>query len=1139
MSVIVFPNLEALRSALASKAVPLAVSHASARAGVDADGRVWLQPAAAISARSAAAIARFGATIQPPSEIELTEEIGSWPQLIPLVPAAVDPDNRPSPVLFDLPDAADLPTFIAEVRRLGAGTIQWRSTVSPRGERSELSARAQLQVESPPYHSLLCAIPRAYAEQSPGVWVEVGWRHPLAEIIVPPVNHIVLVAAPRTWELVPDDPFQSGPVSFPLSERSVPTDAGADLRLPVAVRLVAGRTDDPPELWVLQDRPLDQLHALVQQTDDRLLARLNVAVGTANGRQIAVLRARPGRGVPPVLVLDALACRPYLRLPNLYLPVGQRLRPPLRRDAVRQLFANDAGAVFWLEPGEFGSFAVHSIPEAAFRPLAEAIDYVQDHAKASLTPWVAGGLFALPPFVVQDLVAPPARRQPARPAAEPLAPTPEPVVEQPGILSRIVQWFTPRSGETPVRPPTEVPPIDKPPRSLDAGEAQRRVLEERLLVALNTPDGPDRAALWPELGRLYAVLNRPGDAAICWLNALWETEPPPPLWSRGWLRAEARAARGTGSEVDLRRWLTDPPMPAAVRAIAAAVGQRSPPVAVVESLAQVQRLLDEHEDWLPVRAAWLAQLGLIRLNGGDVVGLARARDRMLDRLHQRGLSADLDIPAAVRFAGQGAGERVDAVRAWLIRARTPIHRWLDARPAEASGEGMSSQDPRLQAFGMGTAAGPTRAYADLILAWSLARLGERGAPQKLLTEARGVLGPLDAAQNFLLDAFTTRIAEALEGRIRGPLPADLLARLASLREQDQLLVFKADRLRQFSRVLEPTEQVWAFNESWLDPQADGPTRDLAGLRYVTDRDELADRLLPLVASADAERLPSILAVAMDLAPRLGETRAGGILERLLEAVGDWSFAGPPARIAAEVTAVERGLFVAAHFDRAPAVQSLLAHLGRLLDARRGGVAGESQPVEDALLTLVGQGLRSLRRLGLRLEADRLLDRLGEWVAPSGSAAAERRRQRAWPLTLRRLLTLAGGWFYVGRDAAATEVLDEARRLLFSSALTREPYRRQQTELACAYAAALGHAPVRLALNGVEELFTRLPALSDSLVTNTHYSLAKLRLVEAAVRSVVTDDFALGPAVRRWLDDDEYRVRRRIHRDTRALIGAGE
>jgi hypothetical protein len=191
------------------------------------------------------------------------------------------------------------------------------------------------------------------------------------------------------------------------------------------------------------------------------------------------------------------------------------------------------------------------------------------------------------------------------------------------------------------------------------------------------------------------------------------------------------------------------------------------------------------------------------------------------------------------------------------------------------------------------------------------------------------------------------------------------------------------------------------------------------------------------------------------------------------------------------------------------------------------------------LNVIGQGLRGLRRLGLRAEADRLLDRLGEWVAPGGDLAAERRRRpQAWPLTLRRLLVLAGGWFYAGRDGPATEVLDEARRLLLAPVPAAEvrPYR---TELACAYAAALGQAPVRLALGRVDELFQRLPGISDTQTTNTHYSLAKLRLVEAAVRAVVTDDFALGPAVRRWLDDDEYRVRRRIHRDTRALVGTGE
>lgn len=39
-------------------------------------------------------------------------------------------------------------------------------------------------------------------------------------------------------------------------------------------------------------------------------------------------------------------------------------------------------------------------------------------------------------------------------------------------------------------------------------------------------------------------------------------------------------------------------------------------------------------------------------------------------------------------------------------------------------------------------------------------------------------------------------------------------------------------------------------------------------------------------------------------------------------------------------------------------------------------------------------------------------------------------------------------------------------------------------------------------------------------------------------AVVTDEFNLGPAVRRWLDDDEFVTRRRIARDLDAAIARG-
>jgi cellulose synthase operon protein C len=60
-------------------------------------------------------------------------------------------------------------------------------------------------------------------------------------------------------------------------------------------------------------------------------------------------------------------------------------------------------------------------------------------------------------------------------------------------------------------------------------------------------------------------------------------------------------------------------------------------------------------------------------------------------------------------------------------------------------------------------------------------------------------------------------------------------------------------------------------------------------------------------------------------------------------------------------------------------------------------------------------------------------------------------------------------------------------------------------------------------------------LPNSFTTSTHYSRLHLNIVEDVVLAVVSEDFTRGTALRRWLDDDEYLVRRRIHRDTRVAL----
>jgi len=146
-----------------------------------------------------------------------------------------------------------------------APSLAWRETND---------GRLLLKIVGPPYYSLLRALQPnratrtvgAYLEAAPRVWVEVGFTHPLAaQIEMPPGKH-VLIRAPRDWSWHDDGPFQHEIDTFELPNvpRSEP-ELGVACRLPIFVRLTDGAANDPPELWVLRDAPLDALTQLLQR----------------------------------------------------------------------------------------------------------------------------------------------------------------------------------------------------------------------------------------------------------------------------------------------------------------------------------------------------------------------------------------------------------------------------------------------------------------------------------------------------------------------------------------------------------------------------------------------------------------------------------------------------------------------------------------------------------------------------------------------------------------------------------------------------------------------------------------------------------------------------------------------------------
>jgi hypothetical protein len=65
-----------------------------------------------------------------------------------------------------------------------------------------------------------------------------------------------------------------------------------------------------------------------------------------------------------------------------------------------------------------------------------------------------------------------------------------------------------------------------------------------------------------------------------------------------------------------------------------------------------------------------------------------------------------------------------------------------------------------------------------------------------------------------------------------------------------------------------------------------------------------------------------------------------------------------------------------------------------------------------------------------------------------------------------------------------------------------------------------------------ELFRKMDPkkITNTFTTAQFYSRLHLNLVEDVIRALVSDDSALSATGRKWLDDDEFLVRRRIHAD---------
>ena len=190
------------------------------------------------------------------------------------------------------------------------------------------------------------------------------------------------------------------------------------------------------------------------------------------------------------------------------------------------------------------------------------------------------------------------------------------------------------------------------------------------------------------------------------------------------------------------------------------------------------------------------------------------------------------------------------------------------------------------------------------------------------------------------------------------------------------------------------------------------------------------------------------------------------------------------------------------------------------DRRHGHALAEAQPIAHA--ELLTRCAPALRRSGLEDRLGRLLVQLESKIGDASDLAHVTAR-----------LHLAAGQAVLGKPERVQPAFVAAHALLPELAQSN-PGNHQV--LLREIAVALSRSTPGQAIAGARALMQRLPDTSDSMSTNSHFCLAVIQLMEAVVLSLASEDLALSEWARRWIEEDEHLLHRRIHRDL-ARVGA--
>ena len=167
-----FPNIDALRLALASGIIPAELARKGVAVAPGSPGGYWVTAESKLIKESVAALAHIGVRpVAAPTELHW-RDYPCWAAALPLKP--IGDDHSTEPVLFELPTAG-LAHFLQELARCGTPSESFRIVGDVSHVRISKAPeywidRSRTEIES--------AI-RSYRSAGPDFWVQSGSQHPL------------------------------------------------------------------------------------------------------------------------------------------------------------------------------------------------------------------------------------------------------------------------------------------------------------------------------------------------------------------------------------------------------------------------------------------------------------------------------------------------------------------------------------------------------------------------------------------------------------------------------------------------------------------------------------------------------------------------------------------------------------------------------------------------------------------------------------------------------------------------------------------------------------------------------------------------------------------------------------------------